>query len=470
MRRSVATLAAGGVLALAPALLAPAPALASATEPMSAALPPTSAYLPASAGVPATPAPSVCSGLSGTAAAFFDQSALCRRLSHDLLTGRPDFGTALRDSMRGMTPPRRPHRSDARRRVFSHPPAPAPAPVRPPKRAPKPHSGPPASGSGTVAPGSPPLAITQPSITPSPTTPAAAPPAKPRPSTGVRALPQDDETHSSGPMTAVLAALAMLGVFLVHRRVRPVLATAVRSPLRATRRDAPSGAERVAACTATSDATAVLDRPTPSVKVVPPRPKPGIPSPVAAVQWASDLARPSGVGLVGDGADGFVRAVVTELVTRGDPRARVVLSRTELDRLFDGAFDEPLRSALEPELRVCELLEDAIEHLELEMLVSDAEHANPDLSPTRGLTVPTTYWIATPGHDDDVVLPLVRRGPAHRPVGVMFGVWPHGRTCSIDADGTLTTPTGPRHVPLLTVDESLAALRAHASTERTGWI
>ncbi|RFU43158.1 hypothetical protein DZF91_02715 [Actinomadura logoneensis] len=189
---------------------------------------------------------------------------------------------------------------------------------------------------------------------------------------------------------------------------------------------------------------------------------------LAAVKCATDLARPSGVGLVGDGADGFVRAVLTELVTGGDPRARVVLSRTEVDRLYGDAFDEPLRAALEPELHVCELLEDAIEHLELEMLVSDAEHANPDLSPTGGRRVATTYWIATPGHDDDVVLPLVRRGPEHRPVGVMFGVWPHGRTCSIDADGTLTFPSGPRRVPLLSADASLAALRAHASTGRTG--
>ncbi|MCP2339813.1 hypothetical protein [Actinomadura rupiterrae] len=190
----------------------------------------------------------------------------------------------------------------------------------------------------------------------------------------------------------------------------------------------------------------------------------------SATALAAELARPCGVGLVGDGADGFVRAVITELLTQRGPRARVVLARTEVARVFGTAFDEPLRSALAPELHVCDLLEDAIEHLELEMLLSDAERANPDLSPTRGRGMPTTFWISTPGQDDDVVLPLVRRGSSNRPVGIMFGVWPHGRTCSVDAAGTVTTASGPRHVRPLTSAEALAALRAHASTERTGWL
>ncbi|WP_026414701.1 hypothetical protein [Actinomadura oligospora] len=456
MRESVAVLAVGAALTLSPmpALLASTPARASTVAPV--------------------PAHTSCTGLTGAAAAFFNQSALCHNLSQDLLDGRPDkFGTELRDSLRRLTPPGRMYRPEARHRVVVPHQRPPARPSERPRRRPEPKAAAPKSiDRDAHAPDPLPLDIVRPRATPSHSTvPHSARPVAPQPSANARAVPEGEETQSFGMLSVLLAGLVMCGVFLMRRRAMPVLASAIQSPLRLRaprlhRRATPRDAEDASPGTPPPPVPAVAAH-----HVPPARPAPdGVTSPVTAVQVAAELARPSGVGLVGDGVDGFVRAVVTELVTRDGPRARVVLSRTELDRLYGGAFDEPLRSALEPELRVCELLEDAIEHLELEMLISDAEQANPDLSPTRGVGMPTIYWIATPGHDDDVVLPLVRRGPAHRPVGIMFGVWTHGRTCSVDADGTLTAPTGPRRVPLLTVDESLAALRAHASTERTGWL
>ncbi|MEV5569063.1 hypothetical protein AB0L06_03380 [Spirillospora sp. NPDC052269] len=452
MRKSVAALTAGTVLALSPmpTLLASTPARAS-----------TAARVPARTG---------CAGLTGTAAALFNQSVLCHNLSQDLLDGRPDrFGTELGDSLRRLTPPRGMRRPEVRHHVVIPRPRPPARPAPRPRR----HSEPKHVDRGDHGPGPLPLDIARPKTTPSHGTPEqSARPVTPRPSAIVRAAPEGEGTQSLGMLSILLAGLVMCGVVLMHRRSLPALASAIQSPLR-LRHLRPLSLPRRHAPHNTEDGypdAPPLALPAPAAD----RPAPLAPAPmtsrVTAVQVAAELAWPSGVGLVGDGVDGFVRAVITELVTRDGPRARVVLSRTELDRLYGDAFDEPLRSALEPELRVCELLEDAIEHLELEMLVSDAEHANPDLSPTRGVGMPTIYWIATPGHDDDVVLPLVRRGPAHRPVGVMFGVWTHGRTCSVDADGTLTAPSGSRGVPLLTVDESLAALRDHASTERTGWL
>ncbi|MFC5186191.1 hypothetical protein [Actinomadura harenae] len=446
MRESVAALAAGVVLTLSPVPLGATPAQAS---------------------TPARPVPARtgCTGLTGAAAMLFNQTDLCRSLSRELLRGRTDdLGNVLRDSMRGVPSLRHMHHSEARHRFFtSHQRPPARLPERPRR-----HPSPARNDPDRRSPGSLPRGITRPKATPSHGTPSpSAPPGTPRPPARVRAVPPEaDRPQSFGMLSILMAGLVMLGVVLLHRRSLPALASAVRGPLRPARRDGTHGVELVRPYVPPPAAPPADDHPLPPVPFGPERPE----AACTAVQVAAELARPSGVGLVGDGVDGFVRAVVTELVTRDGPRARVVLSRTELDRLYGGAFDEPLRSALEPELRVCELLEDAIEHLELEILVSDAEQANPDLSPTRGRGMPTIYWIATPGHDDDVVLPLVRRGPAHRPVGVMFGVWTHGRTCSVDADGTLTAPSGPRRVPLLTMDESLAALRAHASTERTGWL
>uniref|UniRef100_UPI000B0C30DF hypothetical protein n=1 Tax=Actinomadura kijaniata TaxID=46161 RepID=UPI000B0C30DF len=210
-----------------------------------------------------------------------------------------------------------------------------------------------------------------------------------------------------------------------------------------------------------------------TVRRPPRRPRPEAPVPAArAVATAVRLARPAGMGLVGPGADGFARAVLVDLLTGDESadglgRANVVTTRAELDRLFDGGVDEALAQALAPRLRVCDLLEESIEHLELELLMAEAERAHPDLSPTGGRGLPTTFWLCTPGQDDDVVLPLVRRGPEHGLVGLLFGPWPHGRACAVDAAGTV--PEAGVRVAAPTSAEALARLRAHVAQEQGGW-
>jgi hypothetical protein len=165
-----------------------------------------------------------------------------------------------------------------------------------------------------------------------------------------------------------------------------------------------------------------------------------------------------------------VRALLVEVLTSDS--SRVVISRNELHRLFEGDFDEGLQCALAPQLHVSELLEDAIEHLELHQLIGEAAQANPDIGPDCDGEQPTTYWIATPGHDDDVVLPLLRRAPWL--VGVMFGEWRHGPTCAIDAVGTITNVDGSGSLaPIgrtttLASARALASLRSHALTAKAG--
>jgi hypothetical protein len=199
----------------------------------------------------------------------------------------------------------------------------------------------------------------------------------------------------------------------------------------------------------------MMNRPLPAL----PRPTrtPARPTPLRS---AEDLMHPSGLGVVGPGANGFMRATLIDLLSRD---AKVVLSRNELNRMFYGAFDEGLVQSLAPRLHVCDLLEEAIEHLELDMLMAEAEQANPDLSPTRGRDVPT-YWISTPGQDDDVVAPLVTHG-ANRPVGLVFGEWRHGRTCTVDSTGTVTRIDDDETslaAPTLSPDEALSRLRSYA--------
>jgi hypothetical protein len=188
-----------------------------------------------------------------------------------------------------------------------------------------------------------------------------------------------------------------------------------------------------------------------------------------AAAVAAELTRPSGLGVIGPGANGYVRALLVELLTGPDP-VNVVITWNELNRLFDGEFDHSLLAALSPRLRVTDLLEDAVEYLELEVFIGDAERANPDILTRASTHRPWMYWIATPGQDDDVVLPLIRREP--RLLGVMFGEWRHGRTCTIGADGVLAetgsgTPDDGLLVATLTRGEALSRLHASA-TASTG--
>ncbi|MDB4872670.1 MAG: hypothetical protein JWL97_3674 [Gemmatimonadales bacterium] len=184
----------------------------------------------------------------------------------------------------------------------------------------------------------------------------------------------------------------------------------------------------------------------------------------------ASLAVSAGVGVVGPGANAYMRALLVELLTTG---TRVVIGRNELNRLFEGDFDRALQWAFAPQLHVSELLEDSIEHLELQQLMGEAAQANPDVVPACDREQPVTYWIATPGPDDDVVLPLLRRVP--RLLGVIFGEWHHGPTCVIDATGALIGVHGHGNGPAigavaatLTRTQALGRLRAYASTAKAG--
>ncbi|MEO5877392.1 MAG: hypothetical protein ABIS86_08310 [Streptosporangiaceae bacterium] len=169
-----------------------------------------------------------------------------------------------------------------------------------------------------------------------------------------------------------------------------------------------------------------------------PVPVPGK-GPLSALSFEESLDSATGVGVVGAGATGFMRAALVELLTRVD--RKVVLSRTELNRLFGGAMTPDMLGTLSPGLHVCAHLDDAVAYLERE----------------PGLV----YWIATPGDEDGVVLSLLRREALR---GLLFGHWPHGPTAVVNVDGTI--PDGGPPVPTLTAAEALERLRLYALTHR----
>ncbi|MGI5168008.1 hypothetical protein ACQEU3_27040 [Spirillospora sp. CA-253888] len=421
-----------------------------------------------------------CADLRGAAASTFDQEALCRRLRSQIATDRPDLLRALRESLKGSPAAREPLPGNASRSARRSAQRTARQAARKTVRAPKddrtdlsaqkpraateavpgaeagtrrgPHV--PVGRTGEPAPGGAPLGgrATVPSPLVRPARPADPPaavrvtvPAAP----AARPAPADGEVPPS-TLAAMGVIGLLLGAFAVHRR-RPLPAPA-----------APGG-RRWPAARRLRTAPTPLPLPLVHAEAVGGS---GGTGGAGALATAAVLAAPSGLGLVGPGADAFMRAVLVELLTGDTGPVRVVVSRGELLRMFEGGLDEALLQALAPRLHVCELLEDAIEHLELEMLMADAERANPDLSPTGGRDLPTAYWIATPGQDDDVVLPLVRRGGTHRLVGLMFGVWPHGRTVALEAGGTF--PDGSAAASL-TVEEALALLRTGVTAEHGDW-
>jgi hypothetical protein len=178
-----------------------------------------------------------------------------------------------------------------------------------------------------------------------------------------------------------------------------------------------------------------------------PVPRPGIgPGPCSALSFEEGLSSTTGVGVAGPGAEGFMRAAFVELLTRAD--RKVVLSRAELNRLFEGSFSTDLLDALSPRLHVCDLLEEAIAYLELRMLQETGR----------------TYWITTPDAAEEVVLPLLSRASGHRLRVLLFGEWRHGPTTVIEADGTVPGHPGP--VPTLTSAEAVERLHLYALTDR----
>jgi hypothetical protein len=108
------------------------------------------------------------------------------------------------------------------------------------------------------------------------------------------------------------------------------------------------------------------------------------------VRLPVDLIQPGGIGVIGPGANGYMRALLVELLAREEAPLRVIMSRNEVNRLFEGDFDDALITAFDSRLFVTDLLEDAVEHLELDLLVSNGEKA--DHLPGDPAA---TFWIAT---------------------------------------------------------------------------
>ncbi|TDC87633.1 hypothetical protein [Actinomadura sp. 7K507] len=166
---------------------------------------------------------------------------------------------------------------------------------------------------------------------------------------------------------------------------------------------------------------------------------------------------PEGAGLIGPGADGLLRATFTEALTHATSATQVITTKPDLDRLFVGAFDEPLIDSFGPHLHAAETLEDAIEHIELQDRISTTINTNDD-PPVES---PSFTWFATPGLDADVVHETLQRWHGANLIAIMSGAWPYGPTHFIDTDGPRPLPV--HNVQLLPHDQAVTKLRTLSS-------
>ncbi|MEV4676612.1 hypothetical protein ACGFJT_44180 [Actinomadura geliboluensis] len=158
---------------------------------------------------------------------------------------------------------------------------------------------------------------------------------------------------------------------------------------------------------------------------------------------ARSLGHPDGVGFIGPGADALLRAVFVEALTIDNEVDQVIATKTDLDRLFTGVFDQSLINAHSPRLRIVDSLEDAVQHLEAEAEVAKMISATSD--PTK--EIPAIVWFTAPGPDADVVHATLRHWADPSLLALISGPWPYGPTQLIEETGPRPVPSTPLPLP-----------------------
>ncbi|WP_245617541.1 BTAD domain-containing putative transcriptional regulator [Amycolatopsis taiwanensis] len=153
---------------------------------------------------------------------------------------------------------------------------------------------------------------------------------------------------------------------------------------------------------------------------------------------ALNLARARGLGLVGPGAPGAVRALLlATLTSTAAAGATVVVPAEDLAALLGHAAT---RTHLPTALRVVDNLQAALDALEAETLVRAAAHREQDTAPQ---VWPALVLVAQPPQQQHQRLQaILDNGAPFGVTGLLMGQWQPGITCYVRADGTISA-TGP---------------------------
>ncbi|WUH99689.1 hypothetical protein OHR68_40435 [Spirillospora sp. NBC_00431] len=142
------------------------------------------------------------------------------------------------------------------------------------------------------------------------------------------------------------------------------------------------------------------------------------------------FGHPQGAGFTGPGADGLLRAILTEALTSKIGVSWIIATRHDLNALWASTLDDTLLTKYSARLHVAETREDAVEHLKLK---ADAIAAlGIDRRPP---TSPSVLWLTSPGPETDVIHQTLQHWPGNNLIALIAGAWPHGPTHLINHAG-----------------------------------
>ncbi|GAA1291687.1 transcriptional regulator [Saccharothrix xinjiangensis] len=148
---------------------------------------------------------------------------------------------------------------------------------------------------------------------------------------------------------------------------------------------------------------------------------------------ALDLAAARGLGLLGAGATGAVRALLVAALTAGEGEARVVVPAEDLAALLDR---RPERAPLPTSLHVATDLDAALDVLESETLVRVGQRRS------TGRSWGAVVLVArTPARQSRRLQAVLDNGSAVGVTGLLLGQWNSGVTAYVRDDGTVSTTT-----------------------------
>ncbi|MFV2175534.1 hypothetical protein ACFHW2_26035 [Actinomadura sp. LOL_016] len=176
----------------------------------------------------------------------------------------------------------------------------------------------------------------------------------------------------------------------------------------------------------------------------------------ASEPLARIFAHPQGAGFTGSGADGLLRAILTEALTSKVGVSWVIATRHDLQSLGADVFNDETLDRYSSRLQVTETLEDSIERLEFEADVIRALDVN-----DGSAAGPTVLWFSSPASDADVVNETLVHWPDTNLIAFVADPWPYGPTHLVDADGPKPRPLRP--VRLLSPRQAAEELRRSTS-------
>jgi hypothetical protein len=180
--------------------------------------------------------------------------------------------------------------------------------------------------------------------------------------------------------------------------------------------------------------------------------------------YAISLAALRGMGLVGPGAADVARAILIELLMESALPIEVVMPHGLARRLLRDQDPDSV-----PGLVVLDSVRDVVTHVEVEIVRRSGSGRNLG----RPKDLPWLVVMTSPGTTADTLRSAIEAGAEYLVLGVVLEQWPSGITCTVDAEGIVTSLSGQdapawlnHRLPTLTLDQALDSLSQRERIQR----